>query len=270
MSQEPDSLGLDKPIKLGRVLKVPKITDELLFDRNRGIPYVINNYRKVSRAMRKNDKAHAQKVKESALSKSALHLLKVESEVRNLESVLQFYQLWCHGLFPRATFSDCTQMVRKYKSPRVRMYRRELIEKEIHRQKVEQGIITEDAEINDEDDDLYDAPDPNRIAAVDEDVATSETVAPNVEDDDDEDDWGFLSVRRRPNGLFVGDDDDEEQDEQDKQDAAKKPSSGPTNHTISDDEEDFPDIPDSILQQESGGFDDKYDDELEIMREMGM
>lgn len=288
MSQEADSLGLDKPIKLGRLLKIPKITDELLFDRNRGIPYVIQNYQKVARGIRKNDKIFSQKAKELKLSKGALHQLKVESEMRNLESVLQFYQLWCHGLFPRATFTDCMQMVRKYKSARVKIYRRELIEKEIHDQRIKEGIITEDAAPEDEngidEDDLYDAPD-NGIAAVNEEVAS----AKEVNDDDSEDDWGFLSVRRRPNGLFVGDDEesgnDDEQDGQNgendgdannqtKTSSASEPrkTQNPTidddndgdNDEFDDDDFDYSALPNPKEQV------DEFEDELEIMREMGM
>lgn len=268
-----DSLGLDKPIKLGRVSKIPRITDDLLLDRVRGLPHVISNYKKVARTIRKNDKTFAQKAKDSSLSKEALGALKVDTEVHNLELVLQFYQLWCHGLFPRATFSDCTQMIRKFKSTRIRMYRRELIDKEMHRQRVEKGIITEDAEISD--DDLYDAP-LNGIAAVDEvDATVNAANVPSADVDDDEDDWGFLSVRRRPNGLFIGDEDDE--------DSEANTGTGHANTTSSDSAPvpttsrapppasapspiEYPDIPDSIQED----FDDKYDDELEIMREMGM
>lgn len=272
---EQDNLGLDKPIKLGRVSRVPKITDELLLDRVRGLPHVISNYQKVARTIRKNDKAFAQKSKKS-LSKHALRSLKVDTEVQNLELVLQFYQLWCHGLFPRATFTDCTQMVRKYKSPRIRMYRRELIDREMHRQRVEKGIITEEAE-NASDDDLYDAP-LNGIAAVDVEDANPEP-APTV-DEDDEDDWGFLSVRRRPNGLFISED---EEDENGEIRGAEKASGVYTagRETEGDapidlntlksipasSQEEYPDIPDSVQEED---FDGKYDDELEIMREMGM
>lgn len=274
MSQEPDALGLDKPIKLGRVSKIPKITDELLFDRVRGLPHVITNYKKVARTIRKNDKALAQKAKDPFQSKSSLHQFKVETECQNLESVLQFYQLWCHGLFPKATFSDCIQMVRKYKSPRIRMYRRELIEQEIHRQKVEKGIITEDADIAGENDDLYDTPQTNGIAAVDDEIAENNSEAAVRQDEDDED-WGFLSVRRRPNGLFIGDEDDEEQEQvaANAEDAAStETSSNPSRASaIVEHEEEYPDVPDSVLQEaENDKLDDKFDDELEIMREMGM
>lgn len=287
MSHEADSLGLDKPIKLGRVLKIPKITDELLFDRNRGIPYVIQNYQKVSRGIRKNDKQFSQKAKELKLSKAALHQLKVESEMKNLESVLQFYQLWCHGLFPRATFTDCMQMVRKYKSARVKIYRRELIEKEIHDQRIKEGIITEDAapegENGIDEDDLYDAPD-NGMAAVDEEVEK----AKGANDDDSEDDWGFLSVRRRPNGLFVGDDEESGNEDgeegnngQDREEGENTPKDSNTesssssglkktqNPIIDDDEFDDDDFDYSALPNPKTQV-EEFEDELEIMREMGM
>lgn len=274
MSQDPDSLGLDKPIKLGRVSKIPKITDELLFDRVRGLPHIITNYKKVARTIRKNDKAYAQKSKD-ARSKLALHHAKVETECQNLASVLQFYQLWCHGLFPRANFSDCVQMLRKYKSPRMRMYRRELIDKEMHRQRVEKGIITEDAPANSDMDELYDAPDASGIAAVDDETGGNDGSAAvaNDQDEDDEESWGFLSVRRRPNGLFVDDDEDGDDNNTAAAPEAAKPVSRAAPPAIDDDDDfpddqEYPEVPDSVLQETA--FEDEYDNELELLREMGM
>ena len=59
MDQENDALGLDQPLKLGRVLKIPKITDDLLFENNRGLPQIRNNYPKLLKAIRKNDATKA-------------------------------------------------------------------------------------------------------------------------------------------------------------------------------------------------------------------
>ncbi|OBA21559.1 hypothetical protein METBIDRAFT_23211, partial [Metschnikowia bicuspidata var. bicuspidata NRRL YB-4993] len=155
---EKNDLGLDQPLKLGRVSRIAKLTDELLFETHRGLPQVRNNYPKLVRAMRKNDLAYASKVLKKQVSKSAAHQLKVSSEVENLQKVLLFYQLWCHGLFPKATFQDCLQMLRGHKSVAMREYRRGLLNNEIRRLKVEKGIIVEDPENEpgDSDDEFYD------------------------------------------------------------------------------------------------------------------
>lgn len=268
--QENDNLGLDKPIKLGRVSRIPKITDELLFDRTRGLPPVIANYPKLSRSIKKNDRRLSEKLKKGSYTKQAAHLMKVEQEAKNLESVLQFYQLWCHGLFPRATFADCIKMLRSHKSFRLKEYRRELISQQIHRLKVEKGLIIDDAEGNNSEDDLYH---PNTdIAAVD--VAEPNNVAEsttNVDEDEDED-WGFLSVPRRSNGLFIGDEEDEEETPSTTTRAPTVTTQTPTQvgesplaQTLSEKptEEEFP-------EEEMFGAVDQYDEEYEIMRQMGM
>lgn len=274
-----DDLGLDKPIKLGRVLKIAKLTDDLLFDRLRGVPQVVQNYNKLSRTLRKNDRRLAEKLAGS--SKTASRALKVAAEVQNLESVLEFYQLWCHGLFPRANFQDCVLMLRGYKSFRLRDYRKELITKEIHLLKVAKGIITEDVE---SDQDLYTAPD---IAAVD---APEESAAPVADVDDD--DWSFMNAGRgfAGNGLFVLDNEEEEQVVakrraviEDDEDDVNIPESleRPEEDPFSDDDDlpsftqvtqsekpsakDNEDIPD-----ENDFEEDRYNDEMDIMREMGL
>lgn len=283
--QDNDSLGLDKPIKLGRVSRIAKLTDELLFDRNRGLPPVIANYPKLSRTIKRNDQKLGEKLKKGAYSKLAAHLMKVETEVKNLESVLQFYQLWCHGLFPRATFADCVKMLRTHKSLRLKEYRRELISQQIHRLKVEKGLIIEERDPSDaiSDDDLYQPH--NDIAALD--VAES-TALPNATgEEDDEDDWGFLSVPRRSNELFIGDEDDEESSQaltpkSQHTEAASKlttqisengsqlqtvpsgsTSQAPPTNSLHED-----DFPEEFIDADDK--DDQYDDEYEIMRQMGM
>ncbi|EEQ39379.1 hypothetical protein CLUG_03507 [Clavispora lusitaniae ATCC 42720] len=263
-----DNLGLDKPIKLGRVSRIPKLTDELLFDRVRGLPQVIANYPKLSRSIKKHDKKLAEKFKGGTYSKQAAHSLRVEAEVKNMGSVLQFYQLWCHGLFPRATFKDCVDMLRSYKSFKLKEYRRELISQQIHRLKVEKGLINEstDTADMDSDDDLYNPAPNNDIAAVDEAETshkTTETTNAN-NDDDDEDDWGFLSVPRRSNGLFI----DDEDDDVDSIPNAPKPtiSSATTGDNTSNQDE----LPQEDFPEEDLEDYDRYEDEYNIMKEMGM
>lgn len=280
--QDNDNLGLDKPIKLGRVTRIPKITDELLFDHARGLPPVITNYPKLSRSIKKNDRKLGEKLKKGSYTKLAAHLMKVDAEVKNLESVLQFYQLWCHGLFPRATFADCVKMLRTHKSFRLKEYRRELISQQIHRLKVEKGLIIVNENPSDvqSDDDLYQPN--NDIAAVDVAERSKVVAAATIHDDDDEDDddWGFLSIHRRPNGLFIGDDEEGEDDEEatpssttlphplpteptQRVQPATEKRAPPTNTLI---EDEFPD--EEMLQATEP--DSHYDEEYEIMRQMGM
>lgn len=291
MDLEQDNLGLDKPIKLGRVSKIPKLTDDLIFDRSRGLPQVIKNYSKLSKSLKKNDRKLAEKLRGGSYSKTTAHQLRVDSEVQNLESVLQFYQLWCHGLFPRANFMDCVQMLRKYKSFRLKDYRKELINKEIHLLKVAKGIITEN-----DDDDLYTAPE-NDVAAVN--IPAEDPVA---QIEENEDDWSFMNVSRRSNALFVDSDDEDvgipasaprirEDQDSDVEGVvgsiapAESASAVPLQDSDTDpfsDDELLDELPVQITQntqtaQEILDFpdeddveDDRFDDEMDIMREMGM
>ncbi|GEQ67767.1 hypothetical protein JCM33374_g1432 [Metschnikowia sp. JCM 33374] len=318
---ENDLLGLDQPLKLGRVSRIAKLTDELLFENNRGLPQVRKNYTKLSRAIRKNDHACVSKIQKNNLSKSSAQQLKVATETENLQKVLSFYQLWCHGLFPRANFKDCLKMLRGHKSSALKEYRRGLIDNEIRRLKIEKGIIVDEPENenlgpgedrilenNDDDDDLY-AP-----ATANTGLVTSRSGSPPTETnagvESDEDDWGILSNNRprRTNGLFIGDDDDgddgEEHDENEHDEgqgvvqnlsestaSAAVKDTAPTQNTQNthldknlakdleglDDFDDFDDFDendfDSFTQPPSTAQhaeQEDHDEELAIMREMGM
>lgn len=199
-----DVLGLEKPIKLGRVSRIPKITDDLLFDNIRGLPQIRKNHTKLSALLRKLDRSYTNKIKKGS-SKASVRQAKLACETEKLQKVLLFYQLWCHGLFPRANFKDCVQMLRNYTSFPLKEYRCGILNDEIHRLKVEKGIITEDPDDHPpelDEDDLYLAP---VQASMEDQVQNSNLVQ------DDEDDWGFLSVNRQaPNQLFVDDIGDDE------------------------------------------------------------
>ena len=188
-----DILGLDKPIKLTTRAKIAKVDNDRIFNDQKGLPNLNKNYQKVVRTIRKKDKEF-QRV--SKPSKSA----KYQHEYDNLESVLQFYQIWCHNLFPKARFKDCIQLLRRLgrTSPQLKLYRRELIELELNKIRVEKGII-DDNQLSD--DDIY-------TTAAEVPIVANE----NVDDEDEEDDWSFMNVRpkhKRSNGLFVDDDEDE-------------------------------------------------------------
>lgn len=246
---EKDDLGLDKPLKLGKVLKIPKITDELIFDPVRGIPQISKNYRKLSRMIKKNDKKLHEKLR-NGKSKLAARRMKVDAEVENLGSIVQFYQFWCHGFFPRANFNDCIRMLRTYKSAKLKEYRRGLIEHELHKLKVAKGIITEGDEQEDggiqadDDDDLYTGPyvTDNGVPS-----SSSKQLAATLDLEEDDGDWDFMNVNlKSSNGLFIGDDDDDLAIERPKNPFQDEEI--PPQHDIEDD----------------------HEAELEAMRSMGM
>lgn len=135
-----DLLGLDKPIKLKTRAKIAKVDNQRIFNHN-GIPLLVKTHSKLLRTLKKNDKNFYSEPR-SSISKSQ----KFEHEYENLSSVLQFYQLWCHGLFPKATFKDCIHLIRALgaRSPQLRLYRRELIAAELHKLKVAKGIIADE------------------------------------------------------------------------------------------------------------------------------
>lgn len=191
MSQSTDDvLGLDNQLKVTKRTKIAKVDQERLLGKN-GVSYIAKNYHKVNRIIRKNDHNH------KSVSKSQRY----DVEHQNLSSVLQFYQLWCHTMFPRAKFYDCVKLVRGVtnRSPMLRQYRRELIEAEISKLRGDLGVI--DVPI----------PDVQEPTAGDDRPAhsTSNIAATNdVEEDEDdyhvEDDFSFMTG----NALFV--DPDEE------------------------------------------------------------
>lgn len=206
-----DVLGLDQEIKLVKRVKTARLDNERVFHPQTGLNYILKHHISLSNTIKKNDKKFAKRYGSSAPTRAA----KYDHEFENLSTILQFYQLWCHGLFPKANFRDCIQLLRKLgaKSPQLRLYRRELIEKELEKLKIAKGIIIENDEtdtynqndviVNDNDDDSN--RNDNENIAAPEPGETEET--PVIDDD-----WGFMNVPKRSNGLFVGLDDDEDDD----------------------------------------------------------
>ena len=205
--------------------------------------------------------------------------------------MLQFYQLWCHGLFPKAKFKDCLQLLRSFgsKSGQLKLYRRELIEQELRKLKESKGIMdTESMEIpetqNQQNEPLPDNQGPEGI----HDIA--------------DDDWSFMNTNQS-NGLFVGEDDDlyhtpttppaeavsrdfasaaSNSGNNASLDAVNTKTNVPANSNDSDDSDDpfsDDDIPigsesmnkyDEYPVEENEVDDHEHEDELAIMREMGM
>ena len=288
-----DLLGLDQTIKLSSRAKIAKIDNERIFNKLKGLNYVIRNHSKLIRVFQKNDKALQKTLssKKSSLSSKAVRLLKHENEFKNLSSMLQFYQLWCHGLFPKAKFKDCLQLLRSFgsKSGQLKLYRRELIEQELRKLKESKGIMdTESMEIpetqNQQNEPLPDNQGPEGI----HDIA--------------DDDWSFMNTNQS-NGLFVGEDDDlyhtpttppaeavsrdfasaaSNSGNNASLDAVNTKTNVPANSNDSDDSDDpfsDDDIPigsesmnkyDEYPVEENEVDDHEHEDELAIMREMGM
>ena len=181
-----DLLGLDQQIKITKTNKVAKVDQDRLLGKN-GLPYIINNYHKVNKTIKKNDK----NAKNNRCSKE-------DAEIENLSSVLQFYQLWCHTLFPKANFQDCIQLIRGVtnRSPQLKMYRRQLIDQELHKQRSAQGII--DVSFNEM---------PGSEGEGEGELLNqNHDNGNNDDDDDDNDDW--MAPRNPGNGLFVDENED--------------------------------------------------------------
>lgn len=174
-----DILQLDQQVKVVNRKKVAKLDQDRILG-PKGLPYIVKNHQKLNRVLKKKH-----------TSKS-----KIDNELQNLASVLQFYQLWCHTLFPKAKFKDCVSMIRGLtnRSPGLRIYRKELIEQEIMKLKVLQGLVDpEELQIQQE-------AETNNINDLDNEVADEEVVS-----DDD-----FMQpLRMGRNNIFVDDDDED-------------------------------------------------------------
>ncbi|KAG7661362.1 CSM3 [[Candida] subhashii] len=218
---EDDVLGLDQPLKLKKRIQIARMDNQRIFNSQKGLPYIVKNYPKLIRTIQKNDKTFQQKAVRNTVSRSE----KFEHEYNNLLSVLQFYQLWCHGLFPKATFKDCIHLIRGLgsKSPQLRLYRRELIEAELAKLRVEKGIVDPSNEEHHEISATGTALPEGNVTTND---ATVQTASTNEEQNQNagtqgsEDFFGFMQQAAATrgaattngsasNGLFVNDDDDD-------------------------------------------------------------
>ncbi|KAI5953678.1 CSM3 [Candida jiufengensis] len=192
-------LGLDN-VKIKPKRRIAKIDNDRILHTQKGLPYLIKNNQRLNRIIAKNDKTfQKQEQIKSSVNKNykTPNQLKYDHEYSNLTSILQFYQLWCHGLFPKANFKDCAYLIRSlgHKSSQLRLYRRELIEKEIHKLKVSKGIIDENDDQNENgdndpinnEDDLYTIPatNNNTNSNDDENLTVPRPTAVSKEDDDD-------------------------------------------------------------------------------------
>lgn len=202
--RDDDLLGLDKQIKLTTRAKIAKIDNERIFEKQKGLNYIIKNHHKVSKSIKRNDKTLAKKLSQNPQYSSAKkRQAKFDNEFENLSSVLQFYQLWCHGIFPKARFKDCLHLVRVLgsKSSQLKLYRRDLLDIEIRKLKVKNGLLDEDETFN-------------RVSVDDDNGQTENadnTEGPQTENNvDDNDDWSFMNVNNQTNNaLFVGEEEDE-------------------------------------------------------------
>ncbi|KAI5969458.1 CSM3 [Candida margitis] len=194
---DPALLGIDEPLKLKTRKKIAKIDDERLLHNPRGLPYLLKNQRRLLRIIEKNDKEFYKQEKEKLAVQPNYKpspQLKHDHEYNNLVSILQFYQLWCHGMFPKANFKDCAYLVRSlgHKSSQLRLYRRELIEKEIYKLKVERGIIDEN-EVSRASEEAHTEDNTNSQMEGDN-ITELRPTAITANDDDDDTGWDFMRI----------------------------------------------------------------------------
>ncbi|KAK6464024.1 replication fork protection component Swi3-domain-containing protein [Scheffersomyces coipomensis] len=280
-TQTEDVLGLDTNIKLTKRLKIARLDNERIFNEQTGLKYIIRNHRQLLKSINKAD-ANLQKKYQN---KSKIpHSARLEHEYDNLSTVLQFYQLWCHGLFPKANFKDCIHLLRSLgaKSSQLRIYRRQLIEAEINKLKIEKGIID-------------DVPLINRLEPDGENQndegSTSTDQTSNVQNSTTDDDWSFMNrnssesapVSRPSNGLFLDEDDDDLYHTPTTD--ISKPAQSLSTNTKSTSDDDFSDDDDQYvsINNTKDGEADSYpeeqasevqpedeENEMDLMREFGM
>lgn len=200
--QDDNFLGLDQAVKLNNRTKVAKIDNERIFNSQRGIGYVACNHHKVIKIIKKNDRHLNKKLRSSGLCHESIRNMKCENELNNLSLILQFYQLWCHRLFPKARFKDCIQMLRGFsnRAGQLKLYRRDLIENEIQREKVKQGMISEEQ-------DIY-----SNSGFSGENIEETRSKMTHAEDDNrkqefSDDEWDFMN-KNTAQTLFVDEDGD--------------------------------------------------------------
>ncbi|KAF5098695.1 hypothetical protein D0Z00_001948 [Geotrichum galactomycetum] len=98
-----DVLGIDEEVVVKKRRTMAKLDDDRLINPNMGIPYLQRKV--VSGLMPRLKKRKGE-------------------ELRDLSTILQFYQLWAHKLYPKANFGDFIQIARTAgKTPRMRMFR---------------------------------------------------------------------------------------------------------------------------------------------------
>ncbi|KAI5966415.1 CSM3 [Candida pseudojiufengensis] len=255
------SLGLDS-VKIRPKRKIAKIDNDRILYNKKGIPYLVKNHQRLNRIIAKNDKEF-QKSEHNKASVNRNYRtptqLKYDHEYSNLTSILQFYQLWCHGMFPKANFKDCAYLIRSlgHKSSQLRLYRRELIDKEIHKLKVSKGIIDENSQNKDNnnnldlDDELYSIPRADGVN--DNSESTSGTTAVTTNESNDVF-FGFMEQDKgndeRPaantNMNQVENDEDKHQDNED-QSLPPLNSTNEQDDEFSDNDNDFDDDDEDII-----------------------
>lgn len=251
-----DDLGVEKPLKLSTRAKLAKVDDDRVMTNPNGLEYIVKNYPKVTRVMKKRDAKLARRLASDAYrlaSGSLRRRLKYENEADNLSTVLQFYQLWCHELFPKANFKDCIKLIRAYghKSAQIKFYRRDLLDQVLTKLKEEKGIIDHTAP----DGDMNKVVSDSELNAIAKPLATHSVPV----DEDDDDDWSFMATKRNKHSLFIDDDDDDQLYRVPPASASGQPHP----------EYNLDDFSDSELAQ-AQSRPDEADLEMDLMREMEM
>lgn len=277
-----DLLGLDKPIKLTTRAKVAKIDDDRMLSKPTGIQYIVKNFDKMNRVIKKKDAAFSKelaKEKYKRASSKTIRRLKHEHEFDNFTFILHYYWFWLNTVFPKANFKDCIKLLRVYgsKSNHMKLYRRGLLDQELLKLREEKGIVDNVGDLEED-------------AGIAEPLATFEQghssvdngdesgkTTNTVDNDDDDDDWSFMirSATKSKNNLFIDDDDEDDDDLYRVTSAGNKPDK--TQTTLAE-PEDYPDMNDfsdtDVFSNPHGtanvNANDESDDlEMDLMRDMG-
>lgn len=283
-----DLLGLDKPIKLTTRAKVAKIDDDRILSKPTGIQYIVKNFAKMNRVMKKKDAILAKelsKEKYKRASSKTIRKLKRDHEFENFTFILHYYWFWLNAVFPKANFKDCIKLLRVYgaKSNHMKLYRRELLDQELLKLRQEKGIVDN---IGDDIEESLGIAQP--LASVDQSFPGTENENEstsnnnNNNEDEDDDDWSFMnrSATRPKNNLFIDDDEDDDDDLYRVTNVGKNPLS--TESTLAQ-ADSFPDLDEfsdtdvfsnpttNAVQGSNDNENENGDDfEMDLMREMDL
>lgn len=265
-----DILGLENEVQVKTRKKLVTLGEQKLLSKD-GLPYIYTNRKKLKFL-------HSNKSDYNPKDYTTHYTY------RNLSTILQFYQLWAHKLFPKLRFKDAIMLANRKvagESKNVRYYRRTLVEREINELFPDEAI-----EVASQRDDIDVALSPPRSPLHLSDNEMNSTVIQE-------------SLVPESNGLFVGDDDTGDQlytvsaaGAPSAVSSAPAPAPAPapvasetSKETLQEPEQDvFPDDDDEFMNLTSRARNKRtieeeipdpediqdYEDEMDVLREMGM
>jgi replication fork protection complex subunit Csm3/Swi3 len=149
-------------------------------------------------------------IKENA-GKKLKPAIKHKNEYKNLTNLLSFYQLWGHGVFPRANFDDFTSMCSTVgnKSSRVISLRAEWINEETSQNDANAALYTHDHENTDNNHEKN----KDHVENDHEEDDHIDFTIPREDQNGEDDLVNNTSTRRKNNNLFFDDEDEFSEDE---------------------------------------------------------